>query len=103
MRTRAGLIALAAAALLAAGCESSVTQENYDRVNLGMSLLEVQSVLGEGEQDTTGGFTIGAGGTMGSSSSTTSRRQGYTWKEGDRQILVEFMDGKVVTKRKIGF
>jgi hypothetical protein len=69
-----------------------------------MSLQEVQSILGEGEQDTTGGFSIGAGGAMGSSSSAGSARQTYTWKDnGNKQIVIEFKDMKVVSKRKIGF
>lgn len=94
--------ALAAAALLALGCDR-VNDDTYAKIKEGQTLDQVQAVLGSGEQDTTGGYTIGAGGAMGSSSSAGSSRQTYIWKDNDRQIVVEFKDGKVTGKRKIGF
>jgi hypothetical protein len=100
---RSAARALAAAALLfALGCDR-VNDDTYAKVKEGQTLDQVQSLLGSGEQDTTGGFTIGAGGAMGSSSSANSTRQTYVWKDGDRQIVIEFKDSKVAGKRKIGF
>jgi hypothetical protein len=80
-----------------------VNEDTYAKVKEGQTIDQVQAFLGSGEQDTTGGYTIGAGGTMGSSNAANSTRQTYFWKDGDRQIVVEFKDGKVASKRKIGF
>src|SRR5690242_8465515 len=94
------LAPLFAGALFLAACNNKVNDQNFEKVKDGMTVSEVQSVLGEGEKDETGGFSIGAGGTMGSSSSAGSSRQTYVWKEDTKQIVIEFKDGKVVSKRK---
>ena len=95
-------LTLAASVLLLVAC-SKVSEENYDKVTTGMTLSQVERILGKGDQDTTGGVSISSGGVMGGSSSANSRRQTYTWKDGQKQVVIEFMDDKVLNKRKINF
>jgi hypothetical protein len=95
--------AILAAVLLMVACGDKVTDESFDRVATGMTLSEVQGILGKGEQDDSGGLTINSSGVMGSSNAANSSRQTFFWKNGDRQIIVEFKDLKVVSKRKLGF
>lgn len=92
-----------AACVLIAGCGDKINDENYAKIQPGMSLSEVQKILGSGEQDTTGGVSIGSGGTVGSSNAANSSRTTFFFKDGDRQIIVEFKDLKVTSARKLGF
>lgn len=97
------LAACIVAVALLGGCEQKLTMENYDQIKEGMTLSEVESLLGEGERQDSGGTNISSGGVLGSSSSINSSVQTYLWKEEDRQIIIDFKDGKLVTKRKTGF
>jgi hypothetical protein len=88
------------AAVVMAGCESKVTAENYDKVNNGMSLSQVESILGSGTDDTSsGGFGVSGGGVL---DSKQNPEKVYVWREGGMMIQVVFKDGKVVQKSKTG-
>jgi uncharacterized protein YfaP (DUF2135 family) len=96
---------LAAACLAAvcifAGCGSAVTRENFDAVTIGMTMGQVEDLLGAGEDDTTtGGFDISSPGLI--SGADGPRERTYVWKDGSSQIIVVFADGKVVQKRQVG-
>ena len=104
MLARTLTIALAAVVLALAGCEAKLNDDNVAKVTVGMSLSEVERLLGKGERDETGGVSISSGGVMGGSNAANSARQTYMWKEGDRQVVIEFKDMKVLAPpRKIGF
>ena len=90
------------AALAAPGCSEKVSDENYDRITVGMARDQVESFMGEGEQEDTGGFTMSSGGLLGGKQTSTSSKT-FSWKSGNKQIVVEFRDEKVVSKRKVGF
>jgi hypothetical protein len=102
MRTGLAVLAVVLAGLVLVAC-AKVSDESYSKVKEGMSLSQVQGILGEGEKEEASGTSISAAGMAGRSSSDASRRQTYSWKDGDRQIIVEFADDKVVSKRKLGF
>ncbi|QOI99473.1 MAG: hypothetical protein HRU70_02840 [Phycisphaeraceae bacterium] len=104
----AALLALLAALCLAPGCEKSLSDDTYERIAAGMSIDEVNSILGgPGEKQTTGGATTLAGGIVmglpGVQRPGQSLREVYTWREERREVSVTFDDGKVVDKNKSGF
>jgi hypothetical protein len=99
---RVRLVFAALACALLTAC-AKVNDDTYAKIQDGMSLSKVQSILGEGEKEESAGTSISATGLAGASSSAMSKRQTYSWKDGDKQIVIEFVDDKVVSKRKIGF
>jgi hypothetical protein len=72
------IIVLLAALLLVAGC-SKLTQENYDKITMGMNYDEVISILGEADE------CSGAVGV-----------EKCTWGGGEKYIKVNFIGKKVV-------
>jgi hypothetical protein len=95
-------MAMACAAMVLVGCESGLTQENYAKIQKGMTLVEVQKILGSsGEEDSAPtGMTISGGGIGGSSKESTDRI--YVWKEDGVTVTVTIADGKVVDFRQTG-
>jgi hypothetical protein len=97
------LVSLVACAVLAlGGCESKLSQESYAKIKKGMTLVEVQKILGgSGEEDSSpSGMTISGAGVAGSSKETKEKI--YVWKEGGATITVVVVDGKVVEARQSG-
>lgn len=79
------LLGLLAAVVLLAGCQSPVSQANYDRIEQGMAQSEVIALLGE--PDDFSAFEIG--GVSGASASWTGRRG---------TISVQFFNHRVQAK-----
>lgn len=73
-----------AAAILLAAC-SKVTQENFSRIQDGMSEKEVRGLLGE-PTESSSAAVLGVSG-------TSSR-----WVDGETVITVRFVNGKVALK-----
>ena len=102
------ILALVAAAvcLLAvlplAGCESKVSDENFDRITTGMTRDQVEAFMGEGEREDVSGVSISGAGIAGGSPAQPTTKT-FSWKDGQKQIIVEFKDEKVISKRKAGF
>lgn len=89
--------------LLALGaCGPTLTQETFDQVQVGMTLEQVEEVLGgPGEKEVAGGFGATSAGITTYTSSEGLSEQVYVWKErarGGVEVIVKFKDGKVVTK-----
>jgi hypothetical protein len=97
----AGLLALCA--LLMGGCEDTITEENFEAITVGMSLSEVESVLGAGTREDSGGYGSSSGGVITGGDSSGSSQQTYTWGETGRQIVVVFNNAKVQSKSKSGW
>ena len=78
-------IALLVSVLLVA-CGSKITQENFDKVQAGMSQDEVKAILGEPTEST--GTSVGpiSGGA-------------WVWKKNGTTITVQFVGGKVFAKQ----
>jgi len=76
---------LAFAALLALTACTRITQENFSRIDPGMTEQEVVSILGAPSESSSGSL-LGISG-------TASR-----WRGRDAEITVRFVGGKVATK-----
>jgi hypothetical protein len=100
---RSMLILVAAALLLPlAACEDKLTQENFDKIKVGMQVWEVEHILGgKGELESTGmNGSISAGGIMTTEAAPPNQ---YRWTRGPKSITVIANDGKVVSKAKEGW
>lgn len=96
--TRNGTCAWLLAGLLMAslivGCgKPGVSKSNYDKIEDGMSLAEVEKILGPGEKGASVAGTIGE---------LVGQGAAYVWEEGDKKITVVFKDDKVVSKSQVG-
>jgi hypothetical protein len=78
------VLALLAAALVA--CGSNISQANFEKVKVGMTMDEVKSVLGSPTNTSTM--------EMGGISGTTA-----IWSDNKNTISVQFMNGKVKFKQ----
>lgn len=77
------MMLLCAALLL--GCGSKVSQENFAKIQSGMTESEVTAILGPPTESNSIGFGPVGG--------TTS-----TWKDNGRTITIQFVNGKVIAK-----
>lgn len=75
-----------------AGC-SKVSQENYEKINTGMTVDEVEDILGSGEVEGGGGVAIG---------DVELSGKVMHWGDDEKGIIVTFANGKVVSKAKKG-
>lgn len=81
------LAALACLLILGlAGCESRVTQENFNRIEIGMSVEDVHAILGSPSESS----SINIAGISGTNS---------TWSRFDTTITVQFLNGAVASKQ----
>ena len=71
------------------GCASKVTQENYDKIENGMTLAQVQAILGKGELQTGASSAIGC---------IFLLSRPVKWVDGDKTITITFVNDKVTTK-----
>ena len=76
-----------------AGCASRITEANYDRIEPGMTVDEVEDILGMGEIEASGddagpGLNLSA--------------KAMVWRSDSKSIRVVFEDEKVVTKSQMG-
>jgi hypothetical protein len=94
------LLAASAVCIVAplAGCEDTVTQANYDRIQIGMPLHEVEQIMGgKGELESITGTSISGAGI---GSTQTAPPNIYKWQKGMKMITVTVRDGKVIDKGK---
>lgn len=72
-----------------AGCRNQgVTAENYERIQVGMTLDQVVSILGPNYEKQRAGVQLG-------DVEVSVERESYVWREGGREIVVHFDDGRV--------
>jgi hypothetical protein len=106
-RVRGGLSLALLACLLASGCANKVTKANFDKVATGMTLKEVEALLGKGvkeEGDGSGvaaqfGVDVGGGVSVQVGNKAIER---YVWESGDKKITVYFQSGKATNKDQQG-
>lgn len=89
--------------LVLASCGGGIDSESYDKITVGMTLTEVEGMLGSGERQDASGTSIGASGIVEGSSNANNKRQTYVWNEGDKSIILVIENGKVASKSKKGF
>jgi hypothetical protein len=82
---RIGTAVLLASALLA-GCGSKITQENFDKIQTGMSREDVKAILGDPTESS--GVSIG-----------TISGDSWVWKKDGTVITIQFVGGKVLAKQ----
>ncbi len=87
------LIVVVALTVVFAGC-SKVTPENYDKIQTGMTVDQVEQILGKGEVETGGGLAIGE---------VAASGKVMKWGTEEKSITVTFANDKVVMKAKKGF
>ena len=75
------------------GCGSKVSKANFDKITTGMTMAEVQKILGKGEAQASAGGAIG--GMVGAGSI-------YKWTDGDKSITVTFVNDKVTAMASNG-
>lgn len=83
--TRIG-VAVVSIFLLLAGCGSSISQENFDKIQVGMSQDEVTAILGKPTEASSVSFGALSGGA-------------WVWKEDETVITIQFANGKVLAKQ----
>jgi len=80
--------------VMLAGCGGSkVTKDNFDKIKTGMTVAEVEAILGKGTETQS---AAGAIGDLAGSAKT------ITWKDGDKTITVNFLNDKVATTASTG-
>jgi hypothetical protein len=95
----ARLAIVLALCLLAACVKSKVTKANFDKINNGMTLEEVEKILGKGEKETGDGSNVaGQFGVAVTSAPTVGGGETYKWESSKATITVTFRQGKVVGK-----
>ncbi len=80
------LVVLTFFALCLVGCGSRVNQENFEKVQTGMTMAQVTAILGEPTESS----SVDIAGISGTAS---------TWKQGDVTVTIQFVNGKVVAKQ----
>ena len=97
------LVILSLLCVALAGCSggTKVTVENYDKIQNGMTLKEVEAILGPAGEDATDGVLLAAQKQAKLPDSTKWKKWQAPGNE-IRLIGVAFDDGKVVSKAKMG-
>jgi hypothetical protein len=95
MSSRALLASVLAFAVAAAvsGCASKVSLSNYDKVQSGMTVAEVEGILGKGQTEASAGMALG---------NINLSAKVLVWKDGPKTIRVVFEGDKVVSKTQTG-
>ena len=101
-RRTAFAVVTSIALAMCAGCENKLTQENFAKIQKGMTMAQVETILGgSGEEDSSPtGMTINEAGVAGTSRESPDRI--FVWKWDGATITVTFKDGKVVEARQSG-
>jgi outer membrane protein assembly factor BamE (lipoprotein component of BamABCDE complex) len=80
------VVTLLVCSLCLAGCGSRINQDNFDKVQTGMTLAQVKVILGNPTESSSMDVAVFSG--------TVSK-----WQAGDVTITIQFVNGKVVAKQ----
>jgi hypothetical protein len=101
--SRLALALCASSFVLLSGCEEKLNDANFNAINTGMTLSEVEKILGgKGEKQEITGVSISAAG-VGGSARGSGDQYTYVWKDNNKEISVTTQGGKVISKGKAGF
>jgi hypothetical protein len=96
-------LALGLCLLLPACVKSKVTKANFDKISNGLTLEEVEKVLGKGEKETGDGSNVaGQFGVAVTAPPAAGGGETYKWESPKATITVTFRQGKVVGKNQKG-
>jgi hypothetical protein len=76
-------------------CTNKINKNNYDKISNGMSVSEVESILGKGVSQASSNTNLGDFGGNFSS-------ENITWQKGMNIISITFLNGKVMAKAQYG-
>jgi hypothetical protein len=96
LRLTAITLAAGLAAATLGGCASKITKSNYESVRTGITLAQVEDILGKGAEQ------AGIGGALGTLSGSVKV---VCWMEGEKspkKITITFVNDKVVAKLETG-
>lgn len=84
-----------AISLFLSSCAGKLNKDNYDKISNGMSVSQVESILGKGESQASSNVDLGEyGGNISS--------EVMTWQSGTKVISITFSNGKVMAKAQNG-
>lgn len=101
---RASSVVVAALCLVLAACEqgsSTSFNDKFAKLTPGMTLVEVEKIMGKGKKQDVGGVGISSSGIAGGASQNSQIT--YVWTDGTKEITATFSDGKLVSPGKAGF
>jgi hypothetical protein len=99
----ARLAVVLALCLLVPACKSKVNKANFDKIKAGMTLEEVENLLGKGTKEGGDGSNVAAQfGVDLSSAPVAGAGETWTWESGGKSITVIVREGKVVATRSSG-
>ena len=87
-----GVALLGLAFVVVSGC-GKVSKSNYDKIEIGMTLSQVEGILGKGSEK------AGVGGAIGN---LTGSGKVMTWGDEKKSITITFANDKVVLKAQQG-
>lgn len=103
LASRLAFALCASSLLLLSACGEKINDEGFNAINTGMTLSEVEKILGaKGEKQEISGVSISAAG-VGGSSRGNGDQYTYVWKDNNKEISVTTQGGKVISKGKAGF
>lgn len=89
------LIIILAFTLFLYSCSNKVNKENYDKISNGMTISQVESILGKGESQASSSVDLGEiGGSINS--------EVKSWQKGSNIITITFSNGQVLAKAQSG-
>jgi hypothetical protein len=80
--------------ILGCGGMNPVNKTSYEKIKNGMSLSEVESILGKGKEQASSGGSFGG---------ISMEAKGMVWQDGNKIITVMFMNDAVQSKAQMGF
>jgi coenzyme F420-reducing hydrogenase gamma subunit len=83
---RAVALGLVICLTLGACAGSKISQENFEKIHTGMTMAQVQAILGEATESSSVDVAVVSGAVA-------------KWKRGDITITIQFFNGKVVAKQ----
>ena len=91
-RSLIGAVLLGLMLLFFSGC-SKVSQSNYDKIENGMTVSQVEAILGKGKEESSVGGAIG---------NLAGSAKVITWGDDKKSITVTFVNDKVTLKAQKG-
>lgn len=80
---------------LLVSCSGKINKDNYNKVSTGMSISQVEKILGKGDSQASSSVDLGTyGGNISS--------EVMTWQSGLKVISITFSNGKVMAKAQSG-
>jgi hypothetical protein len=88
-------IAIVSLVFFIAGCAGKINKDNYNKISNGMTVSQVESILGKGESQASSNVDLGEyGGNVSS--------EVITWQHGMNVISITFSNGTVMAKAQSG-